>query len=84
MLVIRRRVGETLVISDNIEVEILDVSGSQVKVGIRAPRSVSVVRKEILVVGEQNRAAARAIPGEELEEILKQLKSATPEPISHS
>jgi carbon storage regulator len=74
MLVIRRRIGETLVIGDDIEVEVLDAAGSQVKLGIRAPRSVGVVRKEIQVVGEQNRAAARRLEGAGLEALAKKFK----------
>jgi carbon storage regulator len=82
MLVIRRRVGETLLIGDDVEIEILESGGSQVKLGIRAPRSVGVVRKEIRVVGDQNQAAARSIPVPELKEILKQFKKPTQYPIS--
>ena len=64
MLVIRRRPGEAVVIDGGIEIEILDSSASQVKLGIRAPRSVAVLRKEIQVAAEQNRAAARGLnPG---------------------
>ena len=61
MLVIRRRIGESLLIGDGIEIQVLEASGSQVKLGIRAPRAIGVVRKEIKVVGEQNLAAARPI-----------------------
>ena len=82
MLVIRRRVGETLLIGADIEIEILESGGSQVKLGIRAPRSVGVVRKEIRMVGEQNQAAARSIPTSRLEQILKQLKNPSSKPIS--
>lgn len=76
MLVIRRRIGETLLIGTDVEVEVLEASGSQVKLGIRAPRSVGVVRKEIRVVGEQNLAAAHSV------ELLKQFKKPSLEPIS--
>ncbi len=82
MLVIRRRVGETVLIGTDIEVEILECGGSQVKLGIRAPRVVGVVRKEIRMVGEQNQAAARPIPAPRLEQILKQLKNPPAKPIS--
>ena len=82
MLVIRRRVGETLLIGDQIEVEVLESSSSQVKLGIRAPRSIGVVRKEIRMVGEQNRAAAQPILAPRLEEILKQFKNPSLKPIS--
>lgn len=48
MLVLSRRVGEALIIGDEITVTILDVKGSQVRVGIKAPREVPVVREELL------------------------------------
>ncbi len=80
MLVIRRKVGQTLLIGDDVEVEVLDSAGSSVKLGIRAPRSISVARKEIHVVGEQNRAAARPAP--DLREIAKRFKTLAAEPIS--
>ena len=59
MLVIRRRPGEALLIGDDVEVEILDIAGSHVKLGIRAPREITVLRKEIRLTIDQNRAAAR-------------------------
>ncbi len=82
MLVIRRRVGESLLIGEDVEVEVLDSGSSQVKLGIRAPRSVGVVRKEIRTVGDQNRAAARAMDGLGLEVIAKKFKPSVPSPIS--
>jgi len=82
MLVIRRRVGETVLIGPDIEVEILESGGSQVKLGIRAPRAVGVVRKEIRLVSEQNQAAARPISVPRLQQILKQFKKPFPKPIS--
>lgn len=48
MLVLTRRVGEELVIGDNIVVKVLDIKGNQVRIGIEAPKEVSVVRSEIL------------------------------------
>ena len=82
MLVIRRRVGETLLIGDDVEVEVLESGGTQVKLGIRAPRSIGVVRKEIRVVGEQNQVAARPILAPDLKEVLKQFKKPSVTPIS--
>jgi carbon storage regulator len=69
MLVIRRRPGEALVIGDDIEIEILESTPSHVKLGITAQRSVAVLRKEIRVVGEQNRAASRSIPAPALDRV---------------
>jgi carbon storage regulator len=82
MLVIRRRPGEALVIGDEIEVEILDSSPSKVKLGIRAPKSIAVMRKEIYVVGQQNQAASREISGPAVEKLLASLKKPPAKPIS--
>ena len=47
MLILTRRVGETLIIDDDVEVQILGVKGNQVRIGIEAPDDVSVHREEI-------------------------------------
>lgn len=47
MLVLSRRVGELMIIGDNVEVIILAIKGNQVKVGINAPKDVPVNRQEI-------------------------------------
>lgn len=47
MLILTRRVGETLMIDDNVTVTVLGVKGNQVRVGINAPKDVSVHREEI-------------------------------------
>lgn len=47
MLILTRRVGETLMIGDDITVTILGVKGNQVRVGVNAPRNVAVHREEI-------------------------------------
>ncbi len=47
MLILTRRTGETLRIGDDVEVTIMAVNGSQVRIGIKAPRDVAVDRQEI-------------------------------------
>ncbi len=47
MLVLTRKSGQKLIIADNIEITILETKGDSVKIGIQAPRNVSVYREEI-------------------------------------
>ena len=73
MLVIRRRAGEVVMIGDDVEVEILESSPSAVKLGIRAPKCVAVIRKEIQVVQEQNRTAALGVSDRGLQQLQQSL-----------
>ena len=59
MLILTRRTGESLRIGDNIEVTVMAVNGSQVRIGIKAPRSVTVDREEI---AERKRRDKEASP----------------------
>ena len=47
MLVLTRRVGETLMVGDEVTVTVLGIKGSQVRIGVNAPRAVAVHREEI-------------------------------------
>jgi carbon storage regulator len=59
MLVLTRREGEVFTLGDDIEIEILDIKPGVVRVGIRAPRSVRVLRSELIeAVAAANAAAA--------------------------
>ncbi len=59
MLVLSRRVGESIVIGDEVTVTVLEVRGDVVRVGIKAPRSVTVHREELLrELEETNKASA--------------------------
>lgn len=61
MLVLTRRLGESVAIGDDVVVTVLEVRGGQVRLGIVAPSEITVLRSEILdPVAEQNRQAASA------------------------
>jgi carbon storage regulator len=63
VLVLTRREGETFTLGDDIEIEILDIKPGVVRVGIRAPRSVRVLRSELVqAVAAANAAAAITTP----------------------
>lgn len=47
MLVLNRKIGEGIVIGNNIEVKILDIQENRVKIGIEAPRQINILRKEV-------------------------------------
>jgi carbon storage regulator len=81
MLVIRRRAGEALLIGEEIEIEILETGSSHVKLGIRAPKQVIVLRKEIQLTGQQNLAASKEKSGAAVNSVLRTLKKRQMSPI---
>ena len=61
MLQLTRKPGETIVIGDNVRVQVIQIAGGAVRLGIDAPRSVPIYREEIWeAVREENAAAAKA------------------------
>jgi carbon storage regulator len=74
MLVLRRRAGESVLIGDEIEIELLAVTPQGAKIGIRAPRETVVLRKELKITQDQNSRAASGPSPEDLPQALKKLR----------
>ena len=81
MLVLARRLNESIMIGDDIEVVVIDIKGDQVKLGIRAPKRVTVHRKEIYEeIRKENIAAMDSkFKPEELKELSEFLKKGKDE-----
>lgn len=67
MLILTRRVGESLMIGDEISVTVLGIRGNQVRIGVNAPKDVSVHREEIYERIQQEKSGG-APPGENKDE----------------
>ena len=71
MLALSRKQGEAIVIGNTIEITVLEAKGYQVKIGISAPKSVPVYRKEIYAqIQEENREAVANLDVESLKKLL--------------
>ncbi|WP_313162692.1 carbon storage regulator [Sedimentibacter sp.] len=76
MLVIKRKVSESILIGDDIEIIISEISQDKVKVAINAPKEVKVIRKELKETFEFNKTASEKIDKNSLKYLKNQLKSA--------
>ena len=72
MLALSRKKDEAIVINNNVEITIIEIKGDQVKLGISAPKSVPIYRKEVyLQIQEAHQAAANEGAMEALKNLLK-------------
>jgi carbon storage regulator len=74
MLILARRIGECIMVGNQVEISVVDIKGDQVKLGITAPPQVKVYRREVYAaIQEENRAAASAAPESlpEIDELLR-------------
>ena len=74
MLVLTRKSNQSIMIGDDIEVSVLAIMGEKVRVGIEAPRSVPVFRKEVYIEIQQDRGSSED-DAEEVDKALEGLKS---------
>ncbi len=75
MLMMSRRAGETILIGDAIEIVIAHIGRSRVRVGIRAPREMPVLAREVKLVREENLAAAAGHSPEAVSRLLAEFRS---------
>jgi carbon storage regulator len=63
MLILARKINESIMIGDQVEISVVDIKGDQVKLGINAPRQVKVFRREVYqLIQQENLQAAQAKP----------------------
>jgi carbon storage regulator len=62
MLIITRRPGEKIIVGEDVTVHVMEISGNQVRIGIKAPRSIPVYREEIWEAARKEREAAAEEP----------------------
>jgi carbon storage regulator len=71
----RRRAGESFLIGEAIEIEVLEIFGTRVKLGIVAPDSVVIQRKEIKITRDENINAARSVRRQNIASLLSKITS---------
>lgn len=71
MLAFARKSNESIMLGNDIEITVLEIKGDQVKLGIKAPKSVPIYRKEIyLQIQEENRQAVREVDVEAVKNLF--------------
>jgi carbon storage regulator len=75
MLVITRKTGDSLVISDDIKITLLSIGGDKVSLGIDAPKSVSIIRGELLEIIEANKESVEKAVNKNYRDIAAMIKN---------
>ena len=79
MLVLSRKIGQSIIIGNNVRIKIVEIRGQQVRLGVEAPDDVAIVREEIHnEIADVNRGAVEAPPAE-VEKIARALRRSKQE-----
>ncbi|MCK9223904.1 MAG: carbon storage regulator CsrA [Candidatus Muirbacterium halophilum] len=81
MLVLTRKKNQSIIIADNIEIVVVDIKGDQIKIGVNAPKNISVHRKEVYeeIQMENKLAATNKIHINKVRELESLLKGKLPQ-----
>ncbi len=75
MLVLARKLNQSIIINDDIEIMILDIQGEQVKLGLKAPKSIKIFRKEVYDSIQQENIEALKSKTTQLDDVSKLFKN---------
>lgn len=75
MLVVTRKTDESLTISDNIEITVLEISKDRVKIGISAPKDIKIIRNELRDAQNMNKESSQAVSKEAMQAFLNMKKT---------
>ena len=75
MLVLKRKAGESIIVADNIEIKIIEVEEGRIKIGIDAPKEVSIIRKEVLEETKSENKTASLSKNIDISALTKILKN---------
>jgi carbon storage regulator len=74
MLIIRRRPGQSILVGEDVEIQIIEIGPTRVKLGITAPDRVTVTRKEVKLIREQNLDASRGAAPDAISALIERLR----------
>lgn len=70
MLILTRKIGESLLIGDNVRVAVLEIRGKQARLGIEAPSNIVVMREELCQQVNQENCEAACVKSQDLEKVV--------------
>ena len=79
MLVITRKLNESILVADNIEVTVLEITKDKVRLGVNAPREVKIIRSELKAANTSNVEASKAVSQDAIKALIKHTTGNSPE-----